>query len=59
MKTKRLFLVCIASLAFVSCGGDGGNDNDDGESPVDRMIEEQLKQTFCGDPAFADSAGCQ
>ena len=43
MKTKRLFLVCIASLAFVACGGDGGNDNDDGLSPaLENMIDNQV-----------------
>ena len=48
MKTKRLFLVCIASLAFVSCGGD---DND-----APDVTEDSIQKAICDALEFVEQA---
>ena len=48
MKTKRLLLACIASLAFVSCGG--GNGGDDDILDLDPEYWESQVDEICSDP---------
>ena len=55
LKTKNLLMVCIASIAFVSCGGGGGGDDiiDD-----DEVFESVIPDDVCNDPTFASSDAC-
>ena len=54
MKTKNLLMVCIASIAFVSCGGDDYDKKID--DIVDRQIDGMIDSAIC-DALRADGRG--
>ena len=59
MKTKNLLMVCIASIAFVSCGGGGGGGGG-GDDIIDddEVFESVIPDDVCNDPTFASSDAC-
>jgi hypothetical protein len=63
MRTKRFFLVCIASLAFVSCSSDSPSDKQI-EDIVENNLNENIQDSdvfdeACSNPIFADAPQCK